>query len=213
MRSIPRLLMITLAAFVLETTAAAKFGFGPLDGAVVALVPTGVLFGFGFWGYRSRLLWLLVGVAVSLVVFGLIALAFVFFNPDFQSVTGPNAQIIPETSRVLELMRDQVVRDEESAERLSRHPVEATPDLISEMRRDPAKYYPGRKEFLEEMAREPSVTIRRRTFCKIIGTSKAPCVVGPFSIPTFVRVRITSGPEKGVEGWTCGSIEPAIETP
>ena len=61
---------------------------------------------------------------------------------------------------------------------------------------------PARKDFLEAMARAPGIIVPEKTYCRILTTSKVHCA-SQFSTQVYLKVRITTGPYRGSEGWGC----------
>jgi hypothetical protein len=64
-------------------------------------------------------------------------------------------------------------------------------------------YIPERVTFLNAMARAPGILVPAGSYCRVIERSKAICSYIPQGNPNYVRVVITSGSSKGVEGWGC----------
>jgi len=74
---------------------------------------------------------------------------------------------------------------------------------LRELGQHPDRYIPERIAFLDAMARAPGVTVSGESYCRIINRSKAMCDRHPGPNPTYFKVRISSGPSKGQEGWGC----------
>jgi hypothetical protein len=64
-------------------------------------------------------------------------------------------------------------------------------------------YIPERVAFLGAMAALPGAMVPAGSYCRIVERSQAICSDIPMSNPDYIRVRITSGPSKGLQGWGC----------
>ncbi len=64
----------------------------------------------------------------------------------------------------------------------------------------------GRGEFLEAMAKMPGFLVPYRSQCEVVERSRAACGP-PLYNELFVKVRITTGPMRGKEGWVCSRHE------
>ncbi len=78
--------------------------------------------------------------------------------------------------------------------------------LDEELALHPERYIPKRLAFAEAMKRQPTVqAVAQNSYCRFLQRSRASCLNQP--IPAgdhhYVRIRITSGPSKGQEGWAC----------
>ncbi len=71
---------------------------------------------------------------------------------------------------------------------------------------DGAQYIPERVAFLKQMGREPAVLVATKSYCRVLKRSSAICRPSPIENPAFVKVRITTGPSKGTEGWGCEGV-------
>jgi hypothetical protein len=65
------------------------------------------------------------------------------------------------------------------------------------------RYAQGRKEFLLAMSQQPGVLVPEKTYVRVLAGSGAVCGLIPGYSFTFVKVRVTSGPFLGREGWMC----------
>jgi hypothetical protein len=63
--------------------------------------------------------------------------------------------------------------------------------------------YPEQVQFLEGMHRQPATVVAADSYARLLIRSKAPCESDPSLSATFVKVRITSGDQNGLEGWVC----------
>ncbi len=75
---------------------------------------------------------------------------------------------------------------------------------------NPERYAPGRKEFLSAMSQQPGVMVPEKTYVRVLAGSGAMCNLEPVYTFTFVKVRITSGPLRGLEGWACQWDVPGV---
>jgi len=60
-----------------------------------------------------------------------------------------------------------------------------------------------RRKLLSEMARQPGVTVTGEQYFRIIEESPAGCADDPVTTSNYLKVRATTGPSKGSEGWAC----------
>ena len=72
-----------------------------------------------------------------------------------------------------------------------------------EAKKNAEHYIPERVVFLDAMARAPAVQVAPNSYCRVLQRSQAKCTRDPEFTCEFVKVRITSGPSKGQEGWGC----------
>ncbi len=140
-----------------------------------------------------------------------------FLNPNHAAVTAARRQVrlvsdSPEVRRLIAQQevfqpkeRAEIDRFNEDASRLRQKWIlEATPESARQLRElDPERYIPERTAFLDAMAQAPGVTVQGGSYCRIIARSEAMCARYPGFNSIYFRVRITSGPSKGQEGWGC----------
>jgi hypothetical protein len=127
-------------------------------------------------------------------------------DPDRLSITreGSETRLIdgsPEVDRLLsiqkardtvaDLMWKKQVNKEEAMKRF-------LDSLVN-----PERYAPGRKKFLLAMSQQPGILVPEKTYVRVLAGSGAECGPIPGHSFTFVRVRVTSGPLRGREGWVC----------
>jgi hypothetical protein len=67
--------------------------------------------------------------------------------------------------------------------------------------------------FLDQMAAEPGFSVRGNTPCRMLKISAARCSRYRRDTWTYVKVRITAGPERGREGWACSVVDVASTAP
>lgn len=91
---------------------------------------------------------------------------------------------------------DRFSRESHSPEETIRH----TRDLLEH----PDQILPGHKDFLDAMAKAPSITIPGKTRARVLAISKARCRPDAVSTVTFVRFAISDKkPLGGTEVWVC----------
>lgn len=91
---------------------------------------------------------------------------------------------------------DRFLRESHSSEERLQH----TRDLIEH----PDQMLPGHKDFLDAMAKAPSITIPRKTRARVLEISKARCLPDAVSTVTFVRLVISGKKPSGeTEVWVC----------
>jgi hypothetical protein len=91
---------------------------------------------------------------------------------------------------------DRFYRESHSPEETLRH----TRDLLGH----PDQMLPGHKDFLDAMAKAPSITIPGKTRARVLEESKARCFPDGVSTTTFVRFVINGKkPPGGTEVWLC----------
>ncbi len=80
-----------------------------------------------------------------------------------------------------------------------------------DMRLHPEKYNPGRVQFIDSMKHLPAVAVPAGSYARFLEQSKAKCEVVSYYNAMYVKVRITTGPKRGVEGWACfGEVSPTF---
>lgn len=58
-------------------------------------------------------------------------------------------------------------------------------------------------EFIAALAAQPSNLVAQNSYVQVLERSRASCARDPRVTDVYVRVRITSGPSRGKEGWLC----------
>jgi hypothetical protein len=162
---------------------------------------------------------ILLVVTLALVLFGCD-----FLDPDRQHMTDRYrpVRLILQSEEVRKLVARQSAfapQDRAEVDRFSRdfarlwaeatqesnnmEPGAAEGRVKRAMQASAERYIPERVAFFSAMTRAPSVLVPGGSYCRIIEQSQAICSNDPSSNPEYVRVVITSGPSKGVEGWGC----------
>ena len=127
-------------------------------------------------------------------------------NPDRHLVTrdGPPSRVVDDSPEVERLFSVQKARDAEVDYFWQEgHSQEDGMKRIEDIHRHPERYTPGRKEFLLAMSLQPGVFVRGKTYVRHLESSGAKCELYPEVTATYIKVRITSGPLHGREGWVC----------
>ena len=134
-------------------------------------------------------------------------------DPDRLSITreGRETRLVNDSPEVERMLSIRKVRDTEAEKLWSKHlnREEAT-NRVSDAQVNPEHYAPGRKEFLMAMSQEPGVLVPEKTYVRVLAGSGAMCNLEPVYTFTFVKVRITSGPLRGREGWACQWDVPGV---
>lgn len=144
------------------------------------------------------------------------------FDPDYQAITSPSGtRLIVDSAEVQSLIAEHSVTNSHEEKELHRSFVEhnkvflrtkgkRTPEerdadaaRLRELRQHPERHIPQRLMFLDKMAQAPSIVIPGASYCRILQRSDAICSRDPILNPEYIKVRITSGPLKGQEGWGC----------
>ena len=58
-------------------------------------------------------------------------------------------------------------------------------------------------EFMAALAAQPSNLVAQNSYVQVLDLSRASCARDPHVTDVYARVRITSGPSRGKEGWLC----------
>jgi len=150
-------------------------------------------------------------VMLSLIVVGC------FLNPNYQMLTDrqKSVRLILDSAEVQHLIsqqesfssreRQEIVRYGQDIERLApecMRPGETCPRL-EESERNREHYIPERVAFLDAMATKPCVLVPPNSYCRVVQRSAAKCTKNPQYSSAFVKVRVSTGPSKGTEGWGC----------
>jgi len=132
-------------------------------------------------------------------------------NPDRELKTqdGVLARIIEDNPAVESLFSAERSRDAE-ADRLMRDVLSHTEGLSDtegakwfEIMRNPERITPGRREFLLAMSRQSGISVPGGTYARSLESSGPKCTLHPQELSAYIKVRITSGPFRGREGWVC----------
>ncbi len=117
---------------------------------------------------------------------------------------GSHARLVEDNSEVQRLLSVQKTRDDEVAKFWrEKHTSQEHLERIQDMLVNPEQYAPGRKEFLLAMSRQPGVTVPEETYARLLEYSDAHCTPMPGYSTVYIKVRITTGPFMGREGWVC----------
>jgi hypothetical protein len=149
------------------------------------------------------------GLAMIIAAFGL------SFIPE--SVADTDLRIVLDSPKVRRLLDDQSKLDE-AADALNQRKLNEAGDalgveIIGKMLKYPEKYTPGRSQFLQSMANEPSLDLPKGTYLWTSQKSNAKCFLDAVSSTVFEKVRVVSWHNHGREGWTCGPARPLLGVP
>jgi hypothetical protein len=128
------------------------------------------------------------------------------FNSDRALVTQDSSHVylVEDSPDVRRLLSVQKTRDDEFDEfRREKHTSEEGLRRVEDMLVNPERYAPGRKEFLVAMSRQPGISVPEKTYARLLQYSGAHCTPRPGYTTVYIKVRITSGPFLGREGWVC----------
>ena len=141
------------------------------------------------------------------------------FNPNRAAITAARQQVrlVADSPEVRRLIAQQEAFSPQEKAEIDRFFADtasleqkwfrdANPEALRQLRefgQHPERYIPERAAFLDAMVQAPGVTVPGQSYCRIINRSNAMCDRHPGHNPTYFKVRITSGPSKGQEGWGC----------
>jgi hypothetical protein len=120
------------------------------------------------------------------------------FEPNHQLKTDESISLVLDSSDVQNLVAKQSAFDQQDLDE-----VRQWAGLSAEERQSDEVYIPERTAFLKAMARAPSVPIPAYSYFRLLQDSNAICSPRPPENPTYIKVRVTTGPMKGQEGWGC----------
>lgn len=121
------------------------------------------------------------------------------FDPDIQEMTGRDIRLVLDSDEIQRLVAQQSAFEPQERIEVHRHFAAGSPSTEREIE----KFIPERITFLKTMGRAPTVAVPAKSYCRVLQRSNAVCSPRPIENPTYIRVRITSGPLKGREGWGC----------
>jgi hypothetical protein len=129
------------------------------------------------------------------------------YDPDRALITrdGSRAYLVEDNPEVDRLLSVQKARDDKVNEFWrEKHTQQEGMKRVDDMWRNPERYAPGRREFLGAMSQQPGVSVPEKTYARLLESSGAYCTPGPvYSTTVYIKVRVTSGPLIGQEGWVC----------
>lgn len=117
---------------------------------------------------------------------------------------GAGVLLVSDTPEVRQMIADEDAR-EEQINRFWREPhsAEERKERIRQMIHNPNEFPSGRQNFLAAMARAPGIVVPTRSYCEVIERSKSKCADSPIATAVYEKVRITTGRERGQQGWIC----------
>lgn len=124
-------------------------------------------------------------------------------NPDRQIMTRISTRLIapsPEVERLLSAQRPEDMKVEQFYH--EKHSEQEGINRIEQIQRNPESLYPGRKDFLMAMAKQPAESVPANTYLRLLEDSHVKCS-DPICTAKFIKVRVTSGPLDGHVGWVC----------
>ena len=154
--------------------------------------------------------------ACALVMLGLILVG-CFLNPNYEMLTDRqrSVRLILDSAEVQNLIsqqesfslreRQEIIHYFQDIERLApecMRPGESCPRL-EELERNREHCIPERVAFIDAMAKKPGVLAPPNSYCRVVQRSGAKCTKNPEYSSAFVKVRVSTGPSKGTEGWGC----------
>jgi hypothetical protein len=77
------------------------------------------------------------------------------------------------------------------------------PLAVVERREHPERYFPEHIRFLDALTHQPHVTAPAGSYARLLEMSHAKCNSDPSLSGEYAKVRLTSGPMRGREGWLC----------
>jgi hypothetical protein len=75
--------------------------------------------------------------------------------------------------------------------------------LTIDMRAHPKRYMAERSKLIETMAQQAGILVTGEQYFRILEESPAGCADDPVTTSNYLRVRVSTGPSKGSEGWAC----------
>ena len=124
-------------------------------------------------------------------------------NPNRQIMTRISTHLIAPSPDVERLLSGQRVEDTK-VERFwhEGHSKQEGIDRVEQILRNPESLYPGRKDFLSAMAKQPAESVPANSYLRLLEESHVKCS-NPIETTTFIKVRVTSGALDGHVGWVC----------
>ena len=123
----------------------------------------------------------------------------------YDCVTRPGSvtKLVADSAEVRHLLAEAANRETET-DRLRRElPDQQLIQLTIDMREHPERYMVERRKLLDTMGRQPGVFVTGEQYFRILEQSPAGCADDPVTTSNYLRVRVTTGPSKGSEGWAC----------
>jgi len=116
---------------------------------------------------------------------------------------GSFTRLVNDSPGVRQMIAEASWRDEEAERSLGALPDQKRAELVKDMLLHPDRYVTERRKLLAEMARQPASMVAGRQDAIVIGRSEARCGGDPVDTNRFIKVRVSTGPSTGTEGWYC----------
>jgi hypothetical protein len=138
---------------------------------------------------------------VPLVISALITVGCTLLDPDYASVTRENSitKLVADSPGVRKLLNEAAEHDATVKRSLKERPAEKQDLLIQELQKPSAQ----RRQLLDAISGQTGVVVTGKQYFRELERSTAGCDIYPISSATYVRVRVSTGPSKGREGWAC----------
>ncbi len=142
-------------------------------------------------------------LSVTAVLFGLVACR--DLDPNFGCVTRPGSEtkLVADSAEVRRLLSEAASREEKTKRLRLQLPEDQFTKLRLDMEVHPERYMSERNALFAAMGRQPSVTVVGQQYFRCLEASPAGCAKDPSTTSNYMRVRVTTGPSKGAEGWAC----------
>ena len=134
-------------------------------------------------------------------------------DPNYAYRTGENSttRLILNSEQVQQLLLKAATRDLVAGQVRWERTEQERIQLEFDVEKHPDKYAAEREAVSETLAQQPGVTVIGKQYFRLLRDSVAPCdLSGRISSDTYILVRVTTGPAKGVEGWACSEEVQAI---
>jgi len=137
----------------------------------------------------------------SIVVSAIVAAGCTLFDPDYAYVTREDStvRLVADSRAVRGLLTEAAMRDAALNRSQQNASAEERSRLTLEMQQPSAQ----RRQLISAMAQLGGVVVTGKHYFRELEQSTAGCDIYPISSATYVRVRVTTGPSKGSQGWAC----------
>lgn len=106
----------------------------------------------------------------------------------------------PDVERLLSTQRSEDMKIERFWQ--EKHSKQEGIDRVEQIERNPESLYPGRKDFLSAMVKQPGESVPANIYLRMLEDSHVKCS-HPRYTTNFIKVRVTSGSLAGHIGWVC----------
>jgi hypothetical protein len=139
------------------------------------------------------------------IVFALSLASCRLFDPAYACITRPGSitKLVADSPEVRRLLTDAATLEAEKLRSRRALPDPEQLQLTIDMRAHPEQYMAERRKLLETMAQQPGVLVTGEQYFRILEQSPAGCADDPVTTSSYLRVRVSTGPSKGSEGWAC----------